>query len=338
MQLKDLKAGVRFTGKALLKEVQIKRKKDGDLFAHLQIQDGHHLNHMMVWKVTEQQGIQLSSAKGKVLAIKDADVNPFNDQLQLTVNDMKNIKVVERQNDDKSTWSGTYLVHAPVSSKVMRDYFQKQLKEIKKVYPEFDIIINYIMKHYAHDFLAHPAAKSMHHSFLGGLAYHEYRMLKDLNRLQNPKIGKPLYHHVDINMDRAAIILHDIGKTKEMGTAENPDYTILGTLSSHITICFDWIKEACDQNGIDSHQESIELLRHIILAHHGRKEWGSPVVPATEDAMLVHLIDLMDSHMEMFEEAYVDQDANTLGNRNFGLQNVTPFKKPENPDGSLKRD
>src|SRR5699024_4696094 len=99
------------------------------------------------------------------------------------------------------------------------------------------------------------------------------------------------------------IIIHDIGKTIELSGAISTEYTLKGKLIGHIVIVDEMIDRACAEIGIDREHEAIILLKHVVLAHHGKLEFGSPVRPQLLEAEIIHQIDNMDATINMISTA-----------------------------------
>lgn len=140
-------------------------------------------------------------------------------------------------------------------------------------------------------FLSGPAARSMHHAWRGGLLEHTLGMLK----LADACIA--LYPHIKFNRDLiiAGISIHDLGKVQEYEQNLASQTTIRGRLIGHIPLIYGLLVKHAATIGLP--QDVTDGLGHIILSHHGKLEYGSPVVPATPEALLVSQIDLMDSRM-----------------------------------------
>ncbi len=136
-----------------------------------------------------------------------------------------------------------------------------------------------------------PAAKSLHHVFLGGLLEHTLSVAA--------MAGRACEHYRALNRDLviAGVLLHDLGKTAELSYQRSFGYTDIGNLMGHITLESHWIVRAMDQ--ISDFPEELRLqILHIVLAHHGKLEFGSPVLPKTPEALLVHYLDDLDGKLE----------------------------------------
>src|SRR5262245_20484825 len=150
-----------------------------------------------------------------------------------------------------------------------------------------------------------PAAVSLHHAYVGGLLEHTLSVLQlaclvfgkdDDSTSQYPEVSRDLV--------LAGIFLHDIGKTVEFTFETNFTYTDSGQLVGHIVQAALWI----DQKIADVETESKQpfpadvqnVLTHIVLAHHGTYEFGSPRLPAVPEAVAVHYLDNLDAKLHMF--------------------------------------
>ncbi|MGQ0506694.1 MAG: 3'-5' exoribonuclease YhaM family protein [Myxococcaceae bacterium] len=141
-----------------------------------------------------------------------------------------------------------------------------------------------------------PAGKGIHHAYKGGLADHILSSMKLAHRIADH------YPQADRDLLLAGALLHDIGKVKELTYDRgNFDYSDEGRLVGHLVITAQKIREKA--SAISGFPPLLEQhITHIVLAHHGHLEYGSPKLPATLEALLVHLIDLMDSRVASWLE------------------------------------
>jgi 3'-5' exoribonuclease len=146
-----------------------------------------------------------------------------------------------------------------------------------------------------------PAAKSMHHVYLGGLLEHTLSILGMALRACE--------HYPDLNRDLvvAGVFLHDVGKTAELSYQRSFGYTDAGNLLGHISIEAEWINREVGK--IPGFPEELRLqILHIVLSHHGRLEYGSPVLPKTPEALLVHYLDDLDGKLEVMFRAIREEN------------------------------
>jgi len=145
-----------------------------------------------------------------------------------------------------------------------------------------------------------PAAKSVHHSFIGGLIEHV------LSLCHLAKFTAAHYSDIDFDLLLAGVILHDIGKITELHYAHSLGYSTAGQLLGHISIGVRMVEDAIRE--VPGFPPAVrDLLLHMILSHHGSLEYGSPKVPVFLEAMLLHQIDTMDAKMECMR-AYIEKD------------------------------
>ncbi|MCR5011608.1 MAG: HD domain-containing protein [Lachnospiraceae bacterium] len=165
------------------------------------------------------------------------------------------------------------------------------------------------------------AAVSMHHNFLSGLLYHTVRMVCLASHFCD------VYKGLDKELLVCAAALHDIGKiscyeTLDVGEA---NVTVEGRLLEHSVVGIMMIHDAAKEDVYNP--EKIEMLKHMIASHHGKKEWDAITTPAFPEAEMLHIIDLADSRMNMFEEAYKGQEPGTISEEKvYGLENSYIYK------------
>ena len=155
-------------------------------------------------------------------------------------------------------------------------------------------------------FSLYPAATSLHHAYPGGLLNHTYQMLHMLEGLY-----PCLPYSIKVEHCILAILFHDSGKTCEytkQGEAQ-PDMYLLG----HIYMGAHWLHNILDSKGID--KEETKRIVHCVLAHHGNREFGSPVVPCTQEAIVVNHIDNLSAKTDTLEGAGEMEYVTALGTR-----------------------
>ncbi len=141
-----------------------------------------------------------------------------------------------------------------------------------------------------------PAAKMMHHARVGGLLEH-VSSLMDLARAVASH-----YDDLDEDLLLTGVLLHDLGKIGELKADRTFGYTDRGKLLGHIYIGTAWIDQRCDKiEGFPPRLKNVVL--HLVLGHHGKKEFGSPVLPAFPEALALHYIDDLDSKLEIMRSA-----------------------------------
>jgi 3'-5' exoribonuclease len=133
-----------------------------------------------------------------------------------------------------------------------------------------------------------PAAKGMHHVYLGGLLEHSLAVARLVDSIV------PLYTGINRDLLIAGALLHDVGKVREMAYQRSFDYTDEGKLLGHITIGIEMVQEKLATiPGFPP--ELAMLLKHMLLSHHGQYEFGSPKRPKTLEATILNYLDDLDS-------------------------------------------
>ncbi len=170
-------------------------------------------------------------------------------------------------------------------------------------------------------FSAHPAAEGFHHNYRGGLAEHTLSVATIAQALQAQ------YPIADRDLVIAGALLHDVGKLTELTDAPACEYSDAGRLIGHISLGAMKLSEACAKiEGFPA--ELRDRLMHIILSHHGSLEFGSPVLPATPEALIVHLADDADAKLkEMKDGIELDREEGSWTAYNKALQRY--LYKPE---------
>lgn len=148
-------------------------------------------------------------------------------------------------------------------------------------------------------FLKMPAASSMHHGYTNGLLEHVWSMTRVAAFVAEhyARYYEDLNPPLNVSMVIAAAVLHDIGKIRELSYSPvEAKYTKVGSLVGHVLLGRDMVRDAARQ--IDGFpDETLLLLEHAILAHHGKREFGAPILPQTIEALIVSFIDEMDAKL-----------------------------------------
>jgi putative nucleotidyltransferase with HDIG domain len=142
----------------------------------------------------------------------------------------------------------------------------------------------------------HPAAKSIHHAYRGGLLEHVVSMAELAARLCTH------YPELDRDLVLVGVLFHDLGKIRELGAMPLNDYTREGRLIGHIVLGRDLLRERCA--AIADFPGDLQLhLEHLVLSHQGTREYGSPVEPMTAEALVLHFVDDLDSKLNQLRKA-----------------------------------
>jgi 3'-5' exoribonuclease len=144
---------------------------------------------------------------------------------------------------------------------------------------------------------AAPAAKVLHHAWIGGLLEHVLTLVRVC------KATAPFYPEVDADLLVTGAILHDIGKVKELSWGTSFGYTLEGQMIGHISIAQGMLREKVGQ--LPGFPEKLRVLvEHMILSHHGKYEFGSPKLPMTPEAILLSALDDLEAKMQAMRNEF----------------------------------
>ena len=179
-------------------------------------------------------------------------------------------------------------------------------------------ILDYLIKRLSPKIFDYPAAVSVHHDYASGLLMHTTSMAD---------IGEFLckyYEDIDRDILITGILLHDMGKTIEFEGPVIYKYSLEGKLLGHISLMVSEIRRAAE--GLKIAGEVPLLLEHMVLSHHGYNEFGSPVLPMTKEALLLSLIDNLDSKMVIVQKALENVNPGEFSQKVFPLDGRTIYK------------
>ncbi len=144
-------------------------------------------------------------------------------------------------------------------------------------------------------FCYHSAAKSVHHSFVGGLLEHTLSVTKTCDFIAKQ------YDYLDRDLLLTAAMFHDIGKLAELSPYPENDYTDHGQMLGHIVMGYNLLSNSIREIDDFPEVKKTELL-HCILSHHGKLEFGSPKTPSIAEAIALNFADDMDAKLETMKE------------------------------------
>lgn len=209
-----------------------------------------------------------------------------------------------------------FLETAPLTPEEMMETITQYVFEMRN--PNLQRITRYLLRKHQDAFLHYPAATKNHHEYVSGLAYHVVSML------ELAKAIAKLYPSLNTDLLYAGIILHDLGKVIELSGSVAPAYTMEGTLLGHISIMISEISEAAKELGIEG--EEVIILKHLVLSHHGKAEWGSPKPPLVKEAEILHYIDNIDAKMNMIDRALERVEPGEFTEKIYALDNRSFYK------------
>jgi len=162
-----------------------------------------------------------------------------------------------------------------------------------------------------------PAAVSHHHAYVGGLLEHTVAVARTARSLAETYAHSG--YEVNIPVAIAGALLHDLGKMDSYRLSPAPEMTVAGTVIDHIVLGYSAYASLAGEYNLD--ERLFAAIGHILVSHHGCREFGSPVLPATPEAMVVSAADELDFRLFCWKNA-VDQmeDGKEISDYNFSAQ------------------
>ncbi len=291
--IKDIKAGDAVDDIFVLSDKHLAQKKDGNNYLNIVLSDKTGSVKGVVWDNVDEISAHLQS--GDFVRSK-GNISEYRETLQFVVKEMQAcpIDAVDpsefipaTRRDINSMYERLLKVTASMPTVYLRELFDKFWDD----------------EEFVHKFKHAPAAKKMHHAYIGGLLEHTLSMALLVDRIAEH------YSGIDRDLLLAGAILHDIGKITEFEYTSKIDYTDQGRLISHIVIGIQMIDQKLGKIK-DFPEEKAVLLKHMIVSHHGSREFGSPEPPKTIEAVLLNYIDEIDSKVNSIRDFMASDDSN----------------------------
>ena len=274
----------------LVSAKQIKPKKSGDIYLSLTLSDRTGQLDAKMWdNVADAVDAFEQDDFIKVKGL----INKYSNRFQLTIHKIR------RMDDSEIEYC---------------DYLPKTVKDVDELWRVIGGYVasfeNAYLKSLLEAFMGDPqiaeayrqapAAKSLHHAFIGGLIEHVVSLMKLSDTVA------PLYPQINRDLLLTGAFLHDIGKIYELNYQRSFSYTTTGQLLGHMIIELEMLHEKIALVP-DFPPELKTLIEHLIISHHGKYEFGSPKLPMFPEALMLHYLDDLDSKMESMR-AHFERD------------------------------
>ena len=262
----------------LVKEKITAMAKNGKPYLTLRLMDKSGEVDAKVWDNVDEVGALFE--RNDFLAVR-AKASVYLGKLQLVISDLKRVP-------DEQVALADFLPETPRDIEEMAAELLALLETLTN--PHLKGLLNAFFAD--PEFMAlykmAPAAKGMHHVYLGGLMEHSLAVAKLVDAIT------PLYSGLNRDLLVAGALLHDVGKVREMSYVRAFDYTDEGKLIGHITIGVEMVHERIA--GLPEFPRDLAMLvKHLLLSHHGQYEYGSPKRPKTLEATVLNYLDDLDS-------------------------------------------
>ena len=290
--INDIKAGDRVDDIFILSEKNVAQKKDGNNYLHISLSDKTGTIKGVVWDNLES--IMNKIASGDIVHIH-GNVSEYKGDPQLVV------KKMEARAPDTVDLSD----FLPTTGRDTNSMFERLLKRtgiLEKVYFKELLEAFWNDEEFVRKFKTAPAAKKMHHGYLGGLLEHTLSLALLAERIAGH------YSGIDMDLLVTGAVLHDIGKIREFDYKTTIEYSDEGRLLNHIVIGTQMVDEKLKKIKEFPAEQAL-LLKHMIVSHHGIREFGSPEPPKTIEAVLLNYLDEIDSKVNGIREFMSSEDS-----------------------------
>lgn len=307
MGIGELAVGENFEGFLLIREASKSVASNGKPFLTLILRDRTGEIEAKLWDITDED--ESTFTQEKIVQITGV-INQFRGKNQLKISTIRPASVAD------GVKVSDFIEKAPIEQEVIMEKLTEIIFEMKN--PAIQRIVRAFIKKYQEELLVYPAATKNHHEYASGLAHHIVSMLA---------LGKEicrLYPQLNQDLLLAGIILHDLGKIHELSGVASTTYTLEGKLLGHITMMVEEIGEVAKELKIEG--EEVLLLKHIVLSHHGKLEWGSPKTPLIQEAEVLHFIDQLDAKLNMMQRSLAKTKPGEFTERIYPMENRSLYK------------
>ena len=306
-------------GFCLIKTVEKKLTAKGVPYLDLVLADNSGEISAKLWDYKESPSNQFSVFD--FVKVRGTYV-PFNDTIQFRVERIRPVM----PGDDVAIED--YVPSACLTGEVM-------LAEIEKVIDAFEddelkTLVNAVIAEYRERLLYWPAAKNLHHAVRSGLLMHT------LSILRLAKSVCSIYRFVNYDLLCSGAILHDIAKIEEMQASETgiaAEYTVKGNLLGHLVMGAMSVDRI--GRGLGISEETLTLVEHMLISHHGTPEFGAAKLPMFIEAELLSQLDLMDARLYEMHSAVEAVEEGAFTPRQWALENRNLYNHGKSGGGEV---
>lgn len=307
-------------GFCLIKSVEKKLTAKGVPYLDLVIADNDGEIGAKLWDYRETPSNQFK--KFDFVKVRGTFV-PFNDTTQFRVERIRAVL------PEDNVAIEDYVPSACLTGDVM-------LAEIEKIVDGFEngelkTLVSAVIDEYREKIIYWPAAKNLHHAVRSGLLMHTLSILRLANAVCK------IYGFVNYDLLCSGAILHDIAKIDELeasSTGIASEYTVRGNLLGHLVMGAIRIDEIGKANGVS--QETLTLVEHMLISHHGTPEFGAAKLPMFIEAELLSQLDLLDARLYEMRHAVKEVEPGSFTPRQWALDNRCLYNHGIAPDGDVK--
>lgn len=295
----------------LLQGVVRRTTKDGRPYLLFLLRDKKGQVNAVFWSVPDYVD---GWAKDGAVALVTGRVVSYKDSLQVTVTDL---------NPDMNPDMADFLSSSRRTEEEMIRELRQQIKSLQE---PWQTLTGHLLldEEFLPKFASSPAARSMHHAFIGGLLEHTLSMatMADYMSEHYPQVNRSLLI--------AGALLHDMGKVHEYSIEGEFAFSDDGRLVGHIVRAITMVETAAAELDILTPEQTREIV-HLIASHHGTLEFGSPVTPKTLEAILLHQLDLLDSRVQGYFDFLESDEGDGVWTSKSSLMFKSELRHPPHP-------
>ena len=306
-QVKDFQEGEHINTNLLVSVCVKGTTNSGSPYLSLTLQDSSKQIEAKLWDVKTE--IEKSIEQGKVYNF-DLEIIKYKNNLQAKV--IKVVPIAQSEID-----MSEFVFRSPFPVEQLRNTIDEAIRQISN--ENIAKIVVACLNYYDKAVFEYPAASKIHHNFIGGLATHVSGMLKIAQGICS------IYPSLDRDLLYAGIIIHDLGKIEELTSPVVTEYSVEGKLLGHISIMDSRLLQIGTSLKLQDSKELL-LLRHMVLAHHGEYEYGSPVRPEILEAEILSYIDNIDAKINILDKALSEVEVGEFTQKLFAMENRQFYK------------
>ena len=279
----NLEEGDSVTGFALVTKKELRQDKNGRDYLDMEVTDASGRMVAKVW--SDSPALKADFSTHDFVAYRGS-VQRYRDQLQFNIKDCRRVTETDREHGFEEALIIPSTKHnVGELDRRLHEIFSQEIER-----PILRQLAAAALDAYGDQLREHPAAKTIHHAYRGGLLEHTVSMAELAIQICDH------YSELDRDLILVGVLFHDLGKLQEIGAMPINDYTTVGRLVGHVVIGRDLLRDCC--KSLDDFPTDLQVhLEHLILSHQGRLEYGSPVQPMTAEAITLHFIDDLDSKL-----------------------------------------
>lgn len=280
----------------VLADKQLRANRNGDTYLLADLRDKTGSLHGLLWNISEDSVAHINA--GDYVKVK-GKVQLYNGNLQIILTRIDAVN--ETQIDLNDFQAGSSQDVEKMFSRLaelLRSISDPQLRRLMEAFLDDETLMTHLKNV--------PAGVKAHHAYLGGLLEHVVNLMEAGDRICG------LYPSVSRDLLLVGIFLHDLGKVRELTYDGTFAYTDEGQLIGHLIIGVELLNEKLNQllsTGESVDEEKILRIKHLIASHHGTYEFGSPKLPMTPEAILLHHLDNIDAKVNEFT-SMIESDPN----------------------------